>query len=174
MLNLVLFLKSVPIFRALSFEDIARVADKTETFSLPEGEVLLHAGDPITHIHVLRSGSVELSKNGMIVDLMKAGTSIGEHAIFGHTEYEISARAAADCSLLRFPVEVLADLVAEHPQSLGPIAVDLIRRVNLLYSYLAEMRGVPGQQPTKSTATAVSALPASTAGGPSIDRIAVA
>ena len=189
MLNLVLFLKSVPIFRALSFEDIARVADKTETVSLPEGEVLLHAGGPITHIHVVRSGSIELSKNGMIVDIMKAGTSIGEHAIFGHTQYEISARAAAkgrertptraptaadDCSLLRFPVGVLADLVAEHPQSLGPIAIDLIRRVHLLYAYLAEMRGVPGQQLTKSTAATAVSAPSSTAGGASIDRIAVA
>lgn len=174
MLNLVLFLKSVPIFRALSFEDMARVADKTETVSLPEGEVLLHAGDPITHIHVVRSGSIELSKNGMIVDIMKAGTSIGEHAIFGHTQYEISARAADDCSLLRFPVGVLSDLVAEHPQSLGPIAIDLIRRVHLLYAYLAEMRGVPGQQLTKSTAATAVSAPASTAGGASIDRIAVA
>lgn len=176
MLNLVLFLKSVPLFRALSFEDIARVADKTETVSLPEGHVLFHAGESITHIHVVRTASVELSKNGMIVDIMKAGTSIGEQAIFGHTQHEVSARAAADCLLLRFPVGVLADLVAEHPESLGPITIDLIRRVHLLYAYVAEMRGMPGQEPSKTAAAASpSTSPAASKSGTSLmDRIAVA
>lgn len=174
MLDLVLFLKSVPLFRALSFEDIARVADKTETVSLPEGHVLFHAGESITHIHVVRKASVELSKNGMIVDIMKAGTSIGEHAIFGHAQHEVSARAAADCLLLRFPVGVLADLVAEHPQSLGPITIDLIRRVHLLYACLAEMRGMPGQAPAKTAAVASPPPAASSAGTSLMDRIAVA
>ena len=45
MLNLVLFLKSVPLFRALSFEDIARVANMTETVPVAEEEVLFRAAN---------------------------------------------------------------------------------------------------------------------------------
>jgi CRP-like cAMP-binding protein len=168
MLDLVLFLKSVPLFRALSFEDIARIAEKTETVSIAEGQILFRTGEPITHVYVVRSGSIELSSKGMIVDIMKTGTSIGEHAIFGHPQHEVSASASADCLLLRFPVGLLADLVAEHPQSLGPIASDLIRRVHLLYAYLAEMRKGPGQESVVGTAAAVAA------GTPSIDRIVMA
>ena len=69
---------------------------------------------------------------------MKAGASVGEHAIFGDTRHEVSARAAADSLLLRFPVSIISDLVAEHPQSLGPVVGDLVRRVNLLHARLAE------------------------------------
>jgi CRP-like cAMP-binding protein len=167
MLNLVLFLKSVPLFRALSFEDIARVANMTETVSVAEGEVLFRSGEPVTHIHVVRSGSIELVRNGMIVDILKSGMSIGEYAIFGHPQHEVSAEASADCLLLRFPVGLLADIVAEHPHSLGPIAGDLIRRVHLLYTYLAEMRKIPAQDPP------VAPLAAAT-GASSIDRIVMA
>jgi hypothetical protein len=167
MLNLVLFLKSVPLFRALSFEDIARVANMTETVSVAEGEVLFRSGESVTHIHVVRTGSVELVRNGMIVDILKPGMSIGEYAIFGHPQHEVSAEASADCQLLRFPAGLLADIVAEHPHSLGPIAGDLIRRVHLLYTYLAEMRKIPAQD------TAVAPV-AMTTGAPSIDRIVMA
>ena len=34
MLDLILFLKSVPLFREMSFEDIARIAGKTETVAV--------------------------------------------------------------------------------------------------------------------------------------------
>ena len=40
----------------------------------------------------------------------------------------ISARAAAESLLLRLPVSIISDLVAENPQSLGPVAGDLMRR----------------------------------------------
>ena len=170
MLDLILFLKSVPLFRALCFEDIARIAEKTETVSIPEGQALFEAGASITHVHVLRAGKIELSSNGMIVDVLKAGTSIGEHAIFGHAEHEVFARAAEDCLLLRFPVGLLADVVAEHPQSLGPITSDLIRRLHKLYAYLAETRKVPGQSPAIPTQT----VAATAASAPLIDGIVMA
>jgi hypothetical protein len=167
MLNLVLFLKSVPLFRALSFEDIARVANTIETVSVAEGQVLFRSGEPVTHIHVVRGGSIELVRNGMIVDILKTGMSIGEYAIFGHPQHEVSAEASSDCLLLRFPIGLLADIVAEHPHSLGPIAGDLIRRVHLLYTYLAEMRKMPAPEPAVAPA-------AGTTGASSINRVVMA
>ena len=138
MLDLVLFLKSVSLFRAVSFEDIARIADKTETVAVAQGDVLFDGGESITHVYIVRSGSIELSRDGMTVEIMKAGASVGEHAIFGDARHEVSARAAAESLLLRFPVSIVSDLVAENPQSLGPVVGDLVRRVNLLHARLAE------------------------------------
>ena len=43
-------------FRAVSFEDIARIADKTETVAAAQGEVLFGGGESITHVYVVRSG----------------------------------------------------------------------------------------------------------------------
>ncbi len=138
MLDLVLFLKSVPLFREVSFEDIARIVDKTETVAVAQGEVLFDGGESITHIYIVRSGSIELYRGGMTVEIMVAGASVGEHAIFGDARHEVSARAAVESLLLRFPVSIISDLVAENPQSLGPMVGDLMRRVNLLHARLAE------------------------------------
>lgn len=167
MLNLVLFLKSTPLFRALSFEEIARIAEKTDSISLSHGTVLFQTGDPITSIHVIRNGSIELSRNGTIVDVLEAGATIGEQAVFGHSQHEVSAAAASDCLLLRFPVDLLSDLVAEHPQSLGPIASNCVRRLHSLYSCLAEIRRVPTQHP------AIARI-ASTPARSSINRVVMA
>jgi CRP-like cAMP-binding protein len=149
MLDLVLFLKSVPLFRAVSFEDIARIADKTETVAVAQGEVLFEGGEGITHVYVVRSGSIELSRDGMVVEIMKAGASMGVHAILGDARHEVSARATAESLLLRFPVSIISDLVAEHPQSLGPVVGDLVRRVNLLHARLAESRTSRGRDATE-------------------------
>jgi CRP-like cAMP-binding protein len=144
MLDLILFLKSVPLFRAASFEDIARIADKTQPVALAKGETLFSEGESVTHIYVvIRSGSIELSRRGLAVEIMQAGTSMGEHAILGDTHYEVSARAASESLLLRFPAHLFADLVAEHPESLGPVVGDLVRRVNMLHGRLAETRVAP-------------------------------
>ena len=138
MLDLVLFLKSVPLFREVSFEDIARIVDKTETVAVAQGEVVFDGGESITHIYIVRSGSIELYRGGMTVEIMVAGASVGEHAIFGDARHEVSARAAVESLLLRFPVSIISDLFAENPQSLGPMVGDLMRRVNLLHARLAE------------------------------------
>ena len=152
MLDLILFLKSVPLFREMSFEDIARIADKTETVAVAEGEVLFEGGESITHVHIVRSGRIELSRDGMTVEIMVAGESVGEHAIFGNARQEVSARAAAESLLLRLPVSIISDLVAENPQSLGPVVGDLMRRVNLLHARLASLvRRPAGSQQSRSS-----------------------
>jgi CRP-like cAMP-binding protein/HEAT repeat protein len=143
MLDLILFLNSVPLFRAASFEDIARIAEKTQTVAVAKGEALFSEGESVTHIYVVRSGSIELSRDGSVVEIMQAGTSMGEHAVIGDTHHEVSARAASESLLLRFPAQLFADLVAEHPESLGPVVGDLVRRVNMLHGRLAETRGSP-------------------------------
>jgi Cyclic nucleotide-binding domain len=156
MLDLIIFLKSVPLFREMSFEDVARIADKTERVAVAQGEVLFEGGESITHVHIVRSGRIELYRDGMTVEVMVAGASVGEHAIFGNARQEVSARAATESLLLRLPVSIISDLVAENPQSLGPVVGDLMRRVNLLHARLASLvRRPAGSQQSRSSIDAV-------------------
>jgi CRP-like cAMP-binding protein len=163
MIDVVLFLKSVPLFRAGSFEEIARIAEKTQSVSLREGERLIVEGETITHVHVIRNGSIELTKNDSVVEIINAGSCIGEHAIFGHHHYEVSGRALTDLLLLRFPVSIAADLVAEHPQLLRPVLGDLVQRLNMLHTLLAETRAVScretSDQPDRQTSRGRAVLP---------------
>lgn len=137
MLDLVLFLKTTPLFRSVPLEDIARVARLAQPVAVEQGDTIADADDPVRHIYVVRNGAIELRLNGVGVEVAAAGASIGEAAVFGEERHVVSARAASPALLLRFPISIIADLVAENPEVLGPVALDLSARLNRLRARLA-------------------------------------
>ncbi len=141
MLNLVLFLKTTPLFCAIPLEDIARIAGLAESVYLAEGERIVDAEETVRHVFVVRSGSVDIRIGDRTMESIGAGACIGEAAVFGEERHSVSMRAATAVSLLRFPISIIADLVAEYPEALAPLALDLVRRMNELRTRLAAARG---------------------------------
>ncbi|QNT68689.1 Crp/Fnr family transcriptional regulator [Defluviicoccus vanus] len=141
MLDLVLFLKTTPLFRAIPLEDIARIARLAEAVAAAEGEVLAEAEAPIRYVYVIRSGTVALRFNDRTVEVVGPGASFGESAVFGEDRHAVAFRAASPSLLLRFPISMIADLVAENPEMLGPLAFDLSTRLNRLRTTLAAAGG---------------------------------
>lgn len=137
MLDLVLFLKTTPLFRAIPLEDIARIARLAEQVSGDEGDAIVDAGDPIHHLYIVRSGTVQLRLNDRPVEVVPSGATFGEAAVFGEDRHTASFRAASQVALLRFPISIIADLVAENPEVLAPLALDLSTRLNRLRLRLA-------------------------------------
>lgn len=136
MLDLALFLKTTPLFRAVRLEDIARVARLAEPVSKAEGETIAAAEDPVMHVYVVRTGAVELRLNDMAVETAGPGACIGECAVLGEERHAATFRATSPSLLLRFPISIIADL-AENPEVLGPLAMDLSTRLNRLRARLA-------------------------------------
>ena len=132
MLDLILFLKTTPLFCAIALEDIARIAKTAESLSCREGEPLTAAGDAVSHIFIIRNGSIELLVDGTPVEKLGSGAAIGEAALFGNGQHPFSSRAAENASLLRFQLSRVSDLVAENPEALAPLALDLTRRLNTM------------------------------------------
>ena len=145
MLDLILFLKSVPLFQALTLEEIADLAERAETARLAAGQVVFEAGEPVRHFAVIRSGTVELSIHGVAVDTITRGASFGENAFLEDARHAVSGVAVTDLVVLRFHRAVIADLVAEHPLVLPPVLGEWQQRVARLYARLAEQSA--GQQP---------------------------
>jgi CRP-like cAMP-binding protein/HEAT repeat protein len=145
MLDLILFLKSVPLFQALTLEEIADLAERAETASLTAGRVVFEAGEPVRHFSVIRSGTVELRIHGIAVDTITRGASFGENAFLEDARYAVSGFAVTDLAVMRFHRAVIADLVAEHPLVLPPVLGEWQQRVARLYSRLANESA--GQQP---------------------------
>ena len=145
MLDLILFLKSVPLFQALTLEEIADLAERAETASLAAGRVVFEAGTPVRHFSVIRSGTVELRINGVAVDTVTRGASFGENAFLEDARYAVSGFAVTELTVMRFHRAVIADLVAEHPLVLPPVLGEWQQRVARLYSRLADQSA--GMQP---------------------------
>jgi CRP-like cAMP-binding protein/HEAT repeat protein len=145
MLDLILFLKTVPLFQALTLEEIADLAERAETGSFAAGRGVFEAGEPVRHFAVIRSGTVELSIRGVAVDTITRGASFGENAFLEDARYAVSGTAITDLVILRFHRSVIADLVAEHPLVLPPVLGEWQQRVARLYARLADQSA--GQQP---------------------------
>jgi HEAT repeat protein len=145
MLDLILFLKSVPLFQALTLEEIADLAERAETTSLAAGRVVFEAGAAVRHFSVIRSGTVELRIHGVAVDTITRGASFGENAFIEDARHAVSGFAVTDLVVMRFHRAVIADLVAEHPLVLPPVLGEWQQRVARLYSRLADQSA--GMQP---------------------------
>lgn len=155
MLDLLMFLKNVPLFHAFSFEDIARIAERADLRTLGTGEPLVAAGEDIRTIHVVRSGTLELLMDGAVVELMMPGGVLGEAAVLGDARHELSARAASGTTLVSVPASIVADLVAERPEALKPVVRDVLFRLSTLYARLA----APRRAHAPDEATRVAAAP---------------
>jgi signal-transduction protein with cAMP-binding, CBS, and nucleotidyltransferase domain len=145
MLDLILFLKSVPLFQALTLEEIAGLVERGETVKLAVGHAVFEAGEPVRHFAVIRSGTVELSIRGVAVDAITHGASFGENAFLEDARHALSGVAVTDLVILRFHRAVIADLVAEHPLVLPPVLGEWQRRLASLYTRIAEETA--GRQP---------------------------
>jgi len=140
MLDLILFLKSVPLFRAMSLTDVARAANTAKPAAYASGATIVEAGERVTNILVLRSGIVELCVDGVVVEVLHRGHTFGETAIIGNPHSPNLARSAIAAELLWLPVSIVGDLIVEYPDALNPLAADLARRISALHNDLAESR----------------------------------
>lgn len=137
MLNMVLFLKSLPLFSPLRFESIARAGAAAECVTLSPGEHLPTSADPCGYVHILRNGHMELLARGCAVHVLEAGAFWGVGAVIGDDDGDVAARAISKCHLLRLPASVIADLAAENPQMLRTLLRDTHRLQRAAYLRLA-------------------------------------
>ncbi len=137
MLNVVLFLKSLPLFNPLRFECIARAAAASESVTLSPGDPLPATANPCEYVHILRDGHMELLAEGCAVHVLEPGAFLGVGAVIGDSDGDVAARAISKCHLLRLPASVVADLAAENPQMLRTLLRDTHRLQRAAYLRLA-------------------------------------
>lgn len=121
-------------------EDLA--ADMNEQ-RFAGGTYIFHTGDPASRIHVVRSGSVELSKvvNGrrVILQLVRTGDVFGDvPALLGRPE-PFDARAVDDSSILSIEGERLMDLLQTRPRVAQRWFVSLAERMAGLQGRLVDL-----------------------------------
>lgn len=107
------FLTAHPPFDELTPEQLERVLDALEIAHFPPGAVILEeAGEPASHLYVVRKGAVEILDDGLVIDELGEGEVFGMWSLLGHVAPSATVRAKEDtlCYLIRADVaeEVLA------------------------------------------------------------------
>lgn len=98
------FLAKQSPFDALPTSDIEKLAGKIEVEYFALGTVIVTAGsEPLDHIYVVRTGSVEVLDRGNIIDLLGPGDTFGHISVLTGLSPQFSVRAAEDCLCYRMP-----------------------------------------------------------------------
>jgi NTE family protein len=114
------FLKAVPLFAALSGDEIAAVAQRASTLTLPAGAWLFHQGDVADAMYVVRSGRVQAVEErpdgtlGIIREL-RAGAPVGELAMIRRSRRTVGVRVRRDAALLRLDGAHFEDILRSSP-----------------------------------------------------------
>jgi CBS domain-containing protein len=122
------FLGSRPPFDAVDPDELARVAAVTETEAVPRGKTIFSQGaEPVEHMWMVRSGSVEVIHDGRVLDLLGPGELFGHASMISGLPTGFEARAGEDTVCYRIPADVVRPLLA-RPDVLRFVARSIVDR----------------------------------------------
>jgi CRP-like cAMP-binding protein len=114
------YLALLPLFNALSADELRDVAEGSTLRRLTRGELVFRAGDPCNEFFVIVTGQVKLfmlapSGQEKVVEVMGAGQSFGEAIMFTDRPYFLNSQALTDSLLLSVSKRaVIAEIVRDH------------------------------------------------------------
>jgi putative peptide zinc metalloprotease protein len=114
-------LKRMPLFNALSPQQITAVDARLRPLVVPAGKVVARQGQFRSHLFIVQSGLVEaVSRNEqgeeVVVERISAGDHFGEYALFADTAYTATYRTAEDSKLLLLDEPTFDSLVTQCSQ----------------------------------------------------------
>ncbi|MGO0575343.1 DUF294 nucleotidyltransferase-like domain-containing protein [Ornithinimicrobium panacihumi] len=135
------------------------------------GTLILRAGTPNDRLYVVRSGAVDITDEGQLVDRVEAGGSFGMSALIERapTRYDVTARE--DTLLITLPQADFDELIAGQPQVALHFAATHHRRIKAALSQLQQHHR--GSAVLKTSVRDMVRMPPVTAGpGLSITEVA--
>ncbi|MFZ5443142.1 MAG: cyclic nucleotide-binding domain-containing protein [Myxococcota bacterium] len=132
------FLRSVPVFRNLSPEDLMKLAEIATAATYAEGQVIFRKGDPGDVLCVMVSGRVEIRNDGRVIATQQANDFFGELALFDQEPRSADAVCVADTVLLEIGGADLEALMERRPEISREIIRVLARRLRHTTQELVE------------------------------------
>ncbi|MFO0549991.1 MAG: cyclic nucleotide-binding domain-containing protein [Polyangiaceae bacterium] len=115
-LDKVLVLRDVPLFKELSGEDLYPVAEIARAVDVEAGAEIVKQGDPSIELFVVLEGKLAVERDGAKVSELGPGQAFGELGVLDGAPRAATVRAIAACRLLGVPRSELEGLLDESPE----------------------------------------------------------
>jgi CRP-like cAMP-binding protein len=114
------------------------------TRNLRPGETLLKPGDKIKSVYVIQSGRISLcqAKGGKVVEIaqMSAGQSIGDEAVFGPMQWNLTALALRETVIVEMPLEAISSTLNGAPPSFKILIKALADRIKVSFNEVKTLK----------------------------------
>lgn len=128
----VMLLQEVDIFKFTTTEDLAHIAAITEEVELADNQVLFNEGDIPDAMYMVIDGGVRLSRNTQEIMIAKSKDVFGTWALFDDEPQVAAAATLQESKLLRIDREDFIDLLADHVQITQGILKALVKKMRSL------------------------------------------
>ena len=131
------FISNLALFKELSEEQRARIAERTRQLRVTRGDTLFRRGDPAAGTYIVAYGQVKLSfvsSTGVekVIEILNQGQSFGEAVMFLDVPHVVTAQALADTLLLLVPKETVFENIDSDPGFARRMLGGLSRRLHQL------------------------------------------
>jgi len=133
-------LRRVPFFAVLPADELGALATHCVVRRVAREEMVVGEGEPCDGLFVVQSGAVKLLKmaeNGreQVLVIERAGSTVGELALFDGGNFPASVVAAEDSTLLFLPKREFLDLCRHNSE----VAFTVIRTLAWRFRYLTSL-----------------------------------
>ena len=133
MVEKVIALEGVELFRGLSPEQLARIGSIAREERLGPHKDVIDATKPVDALYVIVDGAVELSRNGEVLTVARQNEVLGAWALFDESDpMPVSARSVEDTRLLRISRDDFYDLLSDNSEITSAIFSTLVKRFRKL------------------------------------------
>jgi serine/threonine protein phosphatase PrpC len=109
-------LKGMQMFRYLSYKELVRVMNITETADLEADQVVFKEGEQGDAMYVVMSGAVRLSKAGVAVAELGKGQHFGEMSLVDRSVRSLTATASEPARVAVVKRKDFYDIIKKEPQ----------------------------------------------------------
>lgn len=133
----VIALEGVELLGTLAPEHLASIAMVATEVHFPPGRVILDAAKPVDALYVILDGSVELTREGNVLETARQNAVLGAWALFDENDSQndsipLTARAVEDTHLLRVGRDDFYDLLADNSDITSAVLSTLVKRFRKL------------------------------------------
>jgi serine/threonine protein phosphatase PrpC/CRP-like cAMP-binding protein len=108
-------LKSMPMFRYLSYKELVRVMNITQTVDFADDDSVFREGEPGETMYVVLDGSVRLHKGDMIIAELGRGQHFGEMALVDRSLRSLDGTAVGVTRLLSIRRKEFYEIIKKEP-----------------------------------------------------------
>ncbi|MDX6226035.1 MAG: hypothetical protein QOE64_2411, partial [Frankiales bacterium] len=124
-------LRAAPVFAPLPAAVLAQLAKAARTVAVPAGEVLFEEGTKADSLYIVKTGRLEVVRDGQVVDEVTRGGVVGELGLLTGEPRAATVRGRRDSELIRVARTSFTKAVGSNADAAHALATDLARRLQI-------------------------------------------